>query len=797
MKTLYVKRYYFTIIMLLSGLTLMAIPAKHIRRVLTLTDGTQVEATLQGDESLHYWLTDDGRAIRPLTGGRYQVTNLTQLKARHKSRVQKRNESRMQRHNLPQHKAALTGSKRGLVILVNFTDKMMSASTDPHATYVRFFNQEGFSDHGMTGSVHDYFLDQSYNQFDLTFDVVGPLTLSKTMSYYGGNSDDDKDINAPEMIREALLLAANQVNYADYDWDGDGYVDQVYVIYAGYGEAQGGGDDTIWPHEWSLSSAQHYGRGEGAITLDGVTIDTYACSNELRGTNGNLLDGIGTACHEFSHCLGIPDFYDTQGDNSAMLSWDLMDYGSYNNDGCTPSAYTSYERWYAGWLEPIEINGEVVISDMEALESEGEAYILYNEGNHNEYYLLENRQPVKWDKAQDGHGLLIVHVDYESQYWMYNVVNSDANHLRMSIVPADNMLSRNTTGGDTFPYNRINSFTNETTPASIIFNENTDGSMLLNKPVENIQESAKGTISFTAMEGVIEVPVLNPVTEYSSTSFIASWNTIEGATSYLLSLTEKQGQAENPSDAIMLTENFLKSCYSTSAMTGNIANSLDNYLSTTGWTGECLYPSKQGLKMFKGSALGNITTPNVGVPDTDHLSIYIYAQPETGSKGTMKVTLSNNMAATISFTQAQYFLLNTPEISENVKITLTAQDKLYLGELTIYDGDYEAKDLEKAPRKASTTTLETEDTQYAFSGLTTNSTYTLRVAAVTPEGNSNWSAALTIRLSDLTSIKTIHFDEYVQPASHVTYDLTGRRIPLKVHPRKGIYIINGRKVVVK
>ena len=294
------------------------------------------------------------------------------------------------------------------------------------------------------------------------------------------------------------------------------------------------------------------------------------------------------------------------------------------------------------------------------------------------------------------------------------------------------------------------------------------------------------------MRGAIEVPVLDPITEHTATSFVVRWNDVEGAIGYKITLTEKRGQAENPADAILLSENFQESCYSTSAMAGNIANKLDNYLSTNGWTGENLYPSTQGLKMFKGSTLGSITTPNVGSPDTDHLSIYIYAQPESSSNGTMQVVLSNNLAATLSFSQAGGILLNTPEMTENVKITFTAKDKVYLGQLVIYDGDYDSKDLNKAPRKASTTGFETDNAYYEFTGMTTGSTYTVRVATITPEGISNWSAAQTIKLTDETSIRNVFFDEYVQTQNKQIYDLSGRRVS---KPTKGIYIMGRRKVI--
>ena len=155
----------------------------------------------------------------------------------------------------------------------------------------------------MTGSVRDYFRAQSYGQFAPEFDVVGPLTAANDMAYYGRHSGNNNDSHVPELVWEACLQADPLVNFADYDWNGDGEADLVYMVYAGYSEAQGAAPETIWPQKWYLTMYQ-------SLQLDGVTIDGYACSSELRGTSGSELDGIGTACHEFSHCLGLPDTYD-------------------------------------------------------------------------------------------------------------------------------------------------------------------------------------------------------------------------------------------------------------------------------------------------------------------------------------------------------------------------------------------------------------------------------------------------------------------------------------------------------
>ncbi|MBR5919524.1 MAG: M6 family metalloprotease domain-containing protein, partial [Prevotella sp.] len=354
--------------------------------------------------------------------------------------------------------------------------------------------------------------------------------------YYGGNDENGDDEHPAEMVIEACKKADAAVNFADYDWDGDGEVDQVYVIYAGASEANGGDKDSVWPHAFSLSEARKDGDGEGAITLDGVYIDTYACSNELQPdidyqTNtfkGWILNGIGTICHEFCHCLGYPDFYDTNYQNSGMGYWDLMDSGLYNGDnynGYCQAGFTSYERWVAGWKEPIELKEDTEVTGMKSLQDGGDTYVIYNDGNRNEFFLLENRQFTGiWDEKLPGKGLLILHVDYNEYAWWNNTVNTTKNHERMTWIAADNDKAYERKHGqnyydyydmenDPYPYRKNNSFSNTSTPAATVFNKNTDGSKKLNKSVKEITQNSDGTISFkfqaTAESSAIEKPTVS------------------------------------------------------------------------------------------------------------------------------------------------------------------------------------------------------------------------------------------------------------------------------------------------
>lgn len=398
------------------------------------------------------------------------------------------------RRSTRKNAAVFQGEKRGLIILVQFADKAFSMGK-PQPLYDRIANEQGYSDHGFNGSVRDYFIAQSGGKFTLDFDVVGPVTLDHGYSYYGGNDRYGDDLRAEEMISEACKAVDDSVDFSRYDWDGDGEVEEVFVLYAGKGENDGGSASTVWPHMYWLSAAT------AALTLDGVKVDTYACSSELNGEDN--VAGIGTFCHEFSHCMGFPDMYDTgNAGNFGMGSWDLMDYGSYNGDGYTPAGYSGYEKWVCGWTEPVELTADTAITNVQPLSEMGQSYIVYNKGNRNEYYILENRQQRGYDAALPGHGLLIEHVDYDEKLWNENVVNTTDDedypndHQRITVFHANNLEYSSYEKNAVYPFKGNDSLTNYSQPAATVYNANSDGSHYMNCAIRNITENADGTMSF-------------------------------------------------------------------------------------------------------------------------------------------------------------------------------------------------------------------------------------------------------------------------------------------------------------
>lgn len=503
-------RFFGVFLLALMMVSAYAVPAKRgVTKVITLTDGTTVSARLVGDENGHYWLGADGKAyLAAGDAGTFREVDVAQVRNKAKVRRSQSNNRRAKR--LAPRRVGATGAfvgeKKGLIILVNFKDTKFKNAHN-NALYQRIANEENFKYDQFVGSVYDYFHAQSNGQFLLDFDVVGPVEVSQKQAYYGKNDSQGNDLYPATMVIEALKLIDGDVNYADYDWDGDGEVEQVYVIYAGMGESDSEDDDTIWPHEYTLDSAHYYGDGEGPQRLDGVKIDTYACGSELNGSG--TIAGIGTLCHEFSHCLGYPDFYDTDySGGQGMGYWDLMDAGSYCGDGYQPAGYTSYERWVGGWITPTELTADTTVTDMKSLQEGGESFIIYNPGNRNEYFLLENRQKTGWDESLPGKGLLILHVDYNAKAWEGNTPNDDPSHQRMTWIPADNEYQYFTyertkyyteegMATDTYPYGSNNSFSKSTTPAAKFYNKTTNGSYYLDAGVMDIQQNSDGTIGFS------------------------------------------------------------------------------------------------------------------------------------------------------------------------------------------------------------------------------------------------------------------------------------------------------------
>lgn len=522
------KKLYLMLSMLFAfGIAANAVPAKKLQKVITLANGTQVSVELRGDEYLSWWEGTDGTAYRTTATDEnvFEAFDLEAQKPAAAARRARTEQGRVAR--LARVKNSLKGAddkmrglggdhitykgvKKGLVVLVDFKNKKFADGHDLEY-YKNVINGKDFSDEkeGYVGSVRDYFLAQSNGQFELDFDVVGPVTMSKNYGYYGNDGAYQKDEKVYEMIKEACDGIQDKVNLKDYDWDGDGEADQVFFLYAGLGQASGGSAGTIWPHESELRYWPC-----GVLSYSTGKINTYACANELQpetqGSSRYISAGIGTICHEFSHCLGFADMYDTTGGGGYGMSvFDVMDQGSYNGNGFVPCNYTAFERIYAGWVEAIELDAPATVKDMKSVSDYGRPFIMYNYKNTNEYFLMENRQNTGWDEGLYGsNGLLIVHVNYVPSRWANNSVNSSAEKIQCcTVVNADG--SRENTQyslqGDLYPYEvkgvtMNDEFTDESEPAAKLYTKNSDNSYALGIPITQIKRS-KGSVSFLVCGG--------------------------------------------------------------------------------------------------------------------------------------------------------------------------------------------------------------------------------------------------------------------------------------------------------
>ena len=654
-------------------LSVWAVPAKRgVWCSLSLVDGTEVKAQLVGDEFLHYYVSEDGtKYVQDESTGLYRKMT-DEVTAQRRAAVRRAQAQGRQKRMLRKAQASnvFQGTKKGLIILVQFTDSKFKSGHDL-ALYERIANDENYSGNNFRGSIKDYFKAQSHGLFELDFDVAGICQLQHTYAYYGKNSNDN-DVRAGQMVAEACLWAHEHgTDFSKYDWDGDGEVDQVFVLYAGHGEASYDKDpDTIWPHMHYLS-ASDYGK---SLSLDGVTVDTYACSCELNG-DGNL-DGIGTFCHEFSHCMGFPDLYDTSYAGwFGMGDFDLMCSGSYNGDSKCPAGYSAYEKAECGWLtlkDMTNIEQETSIVGVQPMSADGDAYIIKNKGHKDEYYILENRQKTGWDSYLPASGLMITHVDYDADIWDWNMPNTsgkyeDANgntktndHQRLTIFRAGNSSSDYGDSSDLYPYRGNNSLTKTSSPASTLYNTNSDGSKYMHVAITDIAIAADGTASFT------------------------------------LSKEEHQGGdvPVTPSGSTMLYESFDK-CTGTGGNDGiwggrSIGAGTPTY-DNKGWTSTQgkVYASSACVRVGTSSVNGDITTPSFTVNGKAVLSFKAGAWNTSGDGTTLNLSVSNGTISPSSVTmkKGEWTDYNvTITANGNVKTTFKASKlRFFLDEVKVTD----------------------------------------------------------------------------------------------------------------
>ena len=445
---------------LLSGFQLLnAIPARPGKFTVTQPDGSRITLQQNGDEWCHWLTNNSGQMVRADEDGFYRVVPADEAasireRAAERRAIRRQAQAQARRAASAQSGTPIAfGQKHFLVILVEFKNKSFTTSEDPNAAFTALLNEQGYSFNGATGSARDFYYENSHGVFEPIFDVYGPVQMDTTYAYYGQNDASGNDKRPEEAIIQGCQKLDDQIDFTRYDNDGDGKVDLVFMYYAGKGEADGGASNTIWPHQWELSSAGK------SLELDGKVIDSYACTNEVSGFDGNLC-GIGAACHEFGHAMGLPDFYDTDGGSGGsaggLYSYSVMDSGSYNNDARTPPYFNFEERMLLGWLSESDYltfdnSGVYTLPSI----IENVAYRTFTDMS-GEYFVYEARVNSGWDAYLPAHGLIVYHVDKSDRMVGWNTarslwedwrstnsINASGSHPCFYVIPAASQSSLN------------------------------------------------------------------------------------------------------------------------------------------------------------------------------------------------------------------------------------------------------------------------------------------------------------------------------------------------------------------
>ena len=800
-----IKKFTLLLVAMCLGVQVThAVPADPKPFIVTQPDGTTLTMVAVGDEFQHGFTTLDGLTVEKGSDGYvyYRTANgLSQVKA-HDVAGRNTAETAFINANLEQlnfgkqitaqskllrasarkrvNRVGTTqvptqGSPRVPILLIDYQDKRMSNT------------KAQLEEHYKNGdkSVYQYFYDQSNGQYTPQFDVYGIYTLDSNREEYGGNvyvNGNRYDKGLGRMVEQAIEKAGNEIDWSKYDNDGDGEADVCIVVFAGVGEAQASSSvpESIWPCQWYLSSAAYFGYGDiGTMERNGVSIDRFGVFNELNGSNdnGTTLDGIGTFCHEFSHCLGLPDFYDTDyGGHYGMGYWSLMCSGCYNGvqiSGDTPVGYSAYEKNFMGWLNYTEAqeNNQYTLP---VSNSGNDMAVRIKALNNNEYFILENRRKQGWDQCIRGEGVLITHFTYMADRWSGNTPNNEDVQLA-TIIPADGTLSSYNESTD--PYGKNNHEFTATSNPAMMANMSTSGELAgttggygtINKPVTDITIKADGTATFWYMKKAYDAftPVMQPAdaAQVTGTGFTAKW-TDETADENVESYTLWVAQDGLAYDPVLLEEaNFTATqTASSDGYLTNVASSYQNYL-PAGWTcGNSLYA-------YDGCILigDNIRTKSYDLPTGyDKISVVINGYNLYGDyygSPTVTVTAEGSTASNSFEMSDQADYTSVLNASATEAISIEGSNYPAITGIKVYAGD--VTEQANAPLLLA---IETGDAtrriitgitgkQYQVNNLTAGGTFNYKVKTVYFDGTeSTWSNIEQVTLADHVTVGDVNCD---------------------------------------
>lgn len=809
----------FLVVFIFIKMAAYAVPAYRSARIFNQSDGNKVVYYLMGDEHCHAYYSADGYMLTLDNTGRnmcYAVQDvnekiLSSNRLAHDVSLRAPEEklfvSTLKKidFNTVYQKAVAkqvpikkvletdfpkTGNVRGLVLLVEFSDNSFSES-DPKDFFYRQLNDSNYTVNGATGSAKYYFKDQSMNRFNPDFDVYGPIKLKKNLAYYGSNNSAGTDMNTADMVVEACRYAHDSlgVDFSKYDYDNDGNVDYVYIRYAGYGESYGAPSYTIWPHS---SNINDWWRN---LSLDGKAIGKYACSCELRGTNGVDVDNIGTFCHEFGHILGLPDFYNTSRSGGSQVGvWSIMDYGCYNNESKTPPAYSAFERYSMGWLNYTDIDTPADDIELPELTENNFAYRLTT-GKDNEYFLLENRQQKGWDAALPATGMMITHVDYNSTSWTNNTVNNNPSHLRYKLEPADNDSTAQTYKGDLYPGTSNNiSFTDETKPSSLQW----DGTPT-KKGVSGIQDR-DGIVSFSFMMEKLKTPLALEASDVTESSFTANWKSVDHAKEYILKVVKNLPDSLKP---LPISEDFAKMTkgnYPT-AYSKNIADSLDSFMVNKGWTADYIYQAGGKCRIGDYRVSGKLTTPTIDMSRDSTFTVGFNARAFSGKSLNFYVSYldasnSNNVMQKLTFkgnsTEKGVVAVFKGGLKQTKVSVSTQNERLFISDFRILRGTVDSSKVWSVTNPQYII-RGLKDTNYKVTGLDPGFTYTYVVQALSNDSsyNSDKSNEISVTVSVNTGLAQNCSTDHISVEGKVLHVSTSSVQPLIIYGLYGSVVYKG------
>ena len=254
-------------------------------------------------------------------------------------------------------------------------------------------------------------------------------------------------------LTEALRKLDSQIDWTQYDSDGDGFVDLVAFMQPALDGACGPkGNNHLWSHRFALYAPfkTHSVNSAG----DTIKVADYILESGVGGASGcdtTAIMPIGTVAHETGHGFGLPDLYDTDGASEGVGEFSLMGNGNYTSPS-SPSRMDGWSLNELGWVivTPLTTGGAYTFGPAKPGVDTALFVPVGGSNPRGEYFLLENRQGVLSDSTMIryhcrvwyasanppgscGGGLLVWHVDSAQLTDGRNTPgpNNDFNHVNV------------------------------------------------------------------------------------------------------------------------------------------------------------------------------------------------------------------------------------------------------------------------------------------------------------------------------------------------------------------------------